>query len=963
MAAPADGVAWLLLVLHHLVADQRASDVVLRDLASAYAARVAGTEPRFAAPAPSLLDHAEWELARENGPAWRADLGWWRERLAGMPARPRLPLARPVPDGEPGFRARVHGRALDGPDAAVLQRLGTTPAAFFLTALAATLAAWTGHEPLVIGVPAVRTARPEDADLVGFLVDTLPVRLELAGGMSFLDALGQATAALHGALDHAVPPFDAIVDHLRLPRAGTGSPLVLAWFNDTSQAGCPDRFGPLAAGERHLPPAWSLFDLGLYLNRDPDGRSFHLVHRDGLLDPADAAALLDQIAALAGAAAASPASTLAELARRAAAPVTLREPADGGPPGRRGPADRSVLPAHLAVRATAAGAGGTPALVDEGGTLSYAELEGLVDRVAAGLRRRGVTRGQVVAVPVRRDRDMVVSLLGIWRAGAVPALVDAAWPPIRAQAALAAAGWALPARVDGQSPAPPPPVRPLPHLTELAAGPAGERPPPRRRRDGGHVLFTSGTTGTPLGVRVGPGRVERFLHSYRRRFGIGPGDRVAFLSGPAHDPALRDVLAPLTAGASLWVPPARAVGDPARLLDWLGASQVTVLHATPLLLGLLAGVCRRPLAALRLVVSGGAPLPVATLAEVRRAAPSATVVNGYGCTETPQLVTAEVVPAGTPLPAGTDVPAGKPWPGCRVEVRDGDGHPLQPGQLGVVWVAEPSIADGYVDVGGTGREADRFRTDDQGRRWFVTDDLGRWDAGGRLRLAGRADRQVLVNDVRLEVDEVESIARTCPGVTDAVAAVRRAGGADALVLTVQASAGVPLRPERVQAHLAQRLPAASLPAAITVTGALQPGPTLKPDPGADHRPLLGPVGPAGDGAALEVLRQAVERHAGRRVEPDENFFDAGLTSLAMLALHAELVGTHGLELPVLALFQHPNLAALAGYLADPGAPGGGRDPGPEPLRSGPAGNGHQPDRERQLRVAARERLRAAEGCG
>jgi len=141
VVAPADGVAWLLLVLHHLIADQRASDVVLRDLASAYAARVAGTEPRFAAPAPSLLDHAEWELARENGPAWRADLGWWRERLAGMPARPRLPLAHPLPDGEPGFRACVHGRALDGPDAAVLQRLGTTPAAFFLTALAATLAA------------------------------------------------------------------------------------------------------------------------------------------------------------------------------------------------------------------------------------------------------------------------------------------------------------------------------------------------------------------------------------------------------------------------------------------------------------------------------------------------------------------------------------------------------------------------------------------------------------------------------------------------------------------------------------------------------------------------------------------------------------------------------------------------------------------------------------------------------
>ena len=402
-----------------------------------------------------------------------------------------------------------------------------------------------------------------------------------------------------------------------------------------------------------------------------------------------------------------------------------------------------------------------PALIDAAGPVSYAQLDLLVGQLAGSLDRAGL-RGRPVTLTARRHRDFPVGLLACWRAGTVAVIIDGEWPARRRQAAAAS----LTAEFE-IGPAGPQPGGPAP-AGDPAPGLAG------LLEQASHVLFTSGSTGEPVATVVGAGTAEQALERQCTAFGVQARDRVAFLSHPAHDPALRDVLMPLRRGAAVCIPPPGTAREASRLAEWLAATRVTVVHAAPLLLRLLTDVPGARLPSLRLVVSGGAPLGSGLAHRVAALAPAARLVNGYGCTETPQLVTACDITAEQ-LPArACPLPIGAPLPGCRVEVRTADGGLAATGQRGEIWVASPAIALGYWPPGAR----PGFVTDDAGRAWFRTGDLARRDQAGLLHFDGRLDRQVSVHGARVELDEIEAVARAQPGVAEAHVAFAREDGAD-----------------------------------------------------------------------------------------------------------------------------------------------------------------------------------------
>lgn len=861
---PAAGTSWLVIALHHLVSDLRASDVMLRDLAACYEARRAGKVPQFAGPAPSLLALAEHEhVVAATG---EDDLRWWQERLAGAVPYRLPPLARgsgaaaePEPD-------RIDSVLLGG-DAVdrTLRERRWTPAAFFLTAVAAVVRGWQGESgPTLLGVPSVRTTRREFEDVVGFSLDSVPVPYGAASTESFAAAYATVLAGLTDGVAHGRPTFDRIVERLRLPRSGTDSPLIQVWFNDLTSASCPPALGGRPAVELDLPPAWALFDLNVYLRRVEDGYRLHVVSPAGMFHPADARALAEQIARVARAAAAAPSAAMSALLAPPAAAPSAPAPA---------PAVEST---DELVRRHARERPDAPAVLDRSGPLDYRSLDAEVERLAGTLRD-----GDRVAVPAQRHRAFLVHLLACWRAGAVPVLVDARWPGARYRSAVEAAG------VPG-------------------------RPGAADRQ---HVLFTSGTTGGPLGVLVRSAVTDSAADDLREMFEVGSGDRVAFLAGPAHDAGLRDVLLALRSGATLCVPPDDVVDRLPAVPAWLREQRITVVDATPALLQLSLGVSRVPLPDLRLVVCGGAPLTADTVRTVRTAAGAATVVNGYGCTETPQLVTALVLPPGS-TPAGPPS-VGRPLPGRVVELRRPDGARCDTGQLGELWVAEPYIAAGYV---GGGRP-DRFGTGSDGRRWFGTGDLGRVDAVGEVHLAGRADRQVLVNEHRVLLDEVEDAARRCPGVAEAVAEVIDGAAGNALRLWARPRPGAAPTAEQLRAHLRGVLAGPMVPGRIVVTDRLGLSGTLKPDaagladPGTpETASSRRPAGRAA-GSVEDQVRAVAEAVAGTHLPSRANFFDAGLSSVALLQLAAELESALGRPVSPVDVFARPTLRSLGAFLA------------------------------------------------
>lgn len=872
--SPGTGRTWIALVMHHLISDLRASDLVLNDLATAYTARRAGTAPQWPRPASGLLPHLRRQ-ARPADPARHgADLEWWSRHLAAHTAQP---VPAPLPGGPDEHRAATRTVELPaGASTAVdamLRDSGITPAVFFLTVATALLAARSGGDPGVVGVPSLRVADMADEQTVTFLLDTLL----LAPGDPAADQCSVVTAcaairrALLDAVDHAAPAYDEILDHLRLPRTAR-SPLIRLWFNDLTGAAPPARFADHTSTEYDLAPGWALFDLGLYVRRTAAGYRVHLVApaSGGSADPAglpDFTDFAEQVAQVCAAAAADPRRPLADVLP----PGRTSEPGAVGPV----PSTIELLSRTAAERPTAA------ALDTDGEVVDRSTLDRAVTARAAQIHA-AARAGDLIAVPARRGRLFIERLLACQRAGVTPVVIDAAWPQARREAAARAA------RATHAFPDDDGPPRPLPATSRPTSDPGGPA----------HVLFTSGTTAEPLPVLVPTSVTDAAVADLAGWLGVAADDRVALLSGPAHDPALRDIGLAVRTGACLCLPALSEQADLTKLARWLHTRRISVLSSTPNLLALVFGADpnTRHLPDLRLVICGGAPLTTATAALIRSRAPQAVLVNGYGCVETPQLVVAHRLDPEDPLPGTTHVPIGRPLPGRQVELRTPDGHPCADGERGELRVGAPWIATGYLT--------------DAPRRFTAgpvpqvrTGDLAERDSEGLLHLVGRLDRQVLVNSHRVLLDEIEAAARGCPGVADAVAELVGGDDHQGLRLWVAPPASKP-RPDEaaVRAHLAEVLAPSALPATLSIVDRLDLSANLKPAAPAGTHPTASFDTRLADTAAAIL---------GRPIPATVNFFDAGFTSITLLQFGAELSTVLGREVEPLSLFQHPNLRSLA----------------------------------------------------
>jgi hypothetical protein len=363
-----------------LISELRATEVLLAELGVAYQAKLADRRPEFGQPAPSLLANLAHETAQVGSPRWREDLAWWAGHLAGCEPAQALPLFAKA--AVPEYRGQASTTELTAAESAAvasaLQAARLTPATFFLAASVAVLSAWggAGHAEIV-GVPSARRARQSDDRLIGFLLDTLMLRVTAPGELPFASLCGQILTGYLDAAEHSLPPYDEVLRTANLPRLAEGSPLIRLWFNDLTQAACPAEFGGFAAAEYDLPPAAALFDLNVYLRMTTDGRyRLHLVKPAEAMEPADAAALIGQVRAVAVRAAADTSAPVRDI-------VAIGCPAPAAVTGAASVARRTPARTDALLRRWAQ-AGGV-ALVGTDLTLDYPGLDAAVDRVASSL--------------------------------------------------------------------------------------------------------------------------------------------------------------------------------------------------------------------------------------------------------------------------------------------------------------------------------------------------------------------------------------------------------------------------------------------------------------------------------------------------------------------------------------------------------------------------------------------------
>ncbi|GIH19612.1 hypothetical protein Raf01_77840 [Rugosimonospora africana] len=935
----------LLFVVHHLVSDGWSMELIKRDLSLAYRAACEGGEPDWPTPAVRFAALTALEFGEPARARVEQETGYWLRQLADpwprldLPTRPDRP---PVPRGEAAEVSRV----LSPPTAAALRSLarrhGVSLFSVLLSGFAVMLSRCGGRERFCLGTPLAVRDQPGAEEAVGFLTNTVVLPCTVEDEESFLDLVAATHRGTRAALGHPHVPFEALVARLAPDRQPGRNPLFDVWFNMLSYQNHPLVLGQATVRSLPPPPAGAQFDLTAYLD-DHDGEiDMRFVYDPDVFAADRVTAMVEQTGTILEAALRDPGQPVGGLL--------------GADPARHAPAP-ALVPAVGLLDRVSRHPGDRPALEHGEAVLTYTEVLAAARRTADRLAADGVGAGNLVALASGRTPELVTGMLGAWLVGAAFTTLDPAYPRRRLAEALESL---RPAAVHGGA-----------HTAELASwlasrlrvpvtGPVGEPVPagpsaqPRRLDPRvAYVLPTSGTTGHPLYVTGAEAPLSVFFTWYADAFGLGPADRFAVLAGLSHDPLLRETLLPVWLGATACLP-TDGTAEPDALLDWIVARGITVVHATPAMLRLLAAGAggRRQAPAVRLVALGGAVIGPAEYRAALALFPQARRIGLYGATETPQGIStvdldrefASGTPGAAPLGAGS--------PSAEVGVlRVGTVTRAVVNEAGEVYVRSPHLALGYLDQ--PELTADRFVPDawqpGSGSRVFRTGDRGRLRPDGTVEFLGRLDDQLSLDGHRADPAEIERVLAEHPDVVDCGVAMVR----DRLVAAVRwRDPSAP--PTDLPRHLADRLPPAMLPTATVVVERVP----LTPRGKLDRRAVAALLAEVGTGEPAAI---AVEELVGTlqrlwrdvlgvdAIDVDRTFFELGGTSLTLLRMYRMLPQHPVRTLSLVDLFRYPTVRQLAAALAG-SPPGGAPAAAAVALRQARAA---QADRAREARRRAR----------
>ncbi len=922
----------ILLTMHHIITDGWSFGVAARELTALYGSFVDQTENPLAPLPIGTTDFARWQDSwLRSGSAVEALLGYWTNQLADLTPL-SLPTDFPRPPVRQGRGAIVPFTLSAALSRAVIdlgRREGTTPFMTLLAAFQALLHRLGGGDDIAVGSPIANRTRAEVEGLIGYFVNMLVLRGDLAGSPTFRELLARTKETALGAFEHQHLPFDRLVAALHPERDLSRTPLFQTMFvlqNNTMPDVGRDEL-TLSAFGADLGTGTAKFDLTLALV-ETDGVFRGSIEYDvDLFEAATIDRMIARLQTLLDAVVLDPGRRVGDISLLL--PGEAEQIAAWNPVPTRFGADVAI---QLLFEQQARQTPNAVALVDPDRQIwTYSDLDRRGNRLAHRLIELGVGPESLVGMCVDRSPSMAVGIWGILKAGAAFVPLDPGYPADRLAFLIRDSGA--------------PVVLVEPHLadrlpTDLAArvvvldesleGCAVAPELSVRPDHPAYVIYTSGSTGVPRGVVVPHRGVVNHAEAAARLMSLTPADRVLQSASISFDIAIEEMFPAWATGAAVVLRRDDADLDPARFTALVERTGVTVLdlptafwHAWTDRLAV--GSFFLP-DALRVVIVGGERALPSTLAAWRGLPGAERVrwINTYGPTETTVIATS-FEPG---LDHAGDLPIGRAIANTRAYVLDSQLRTVPIGTPGELCVGGVAVARGYLNR--PGLTADRFVADpfapatEPGARLFRTGDQARWRADGQIEFLGRLDAQVKIRGFRVEPGEVETALNHLPEVAGAAVVARRDSAGDArLVAFVVPASGVEFDAARLRQALRDVLPAPLVPSSFVPLAALP----LTPSGKVDRQALpTTDAGDAGRSAPLVAARTTTEAQlvavweevlGVRPVGVLDNFFDLGGHSLLAIRLLARIEATSGRALPLASLFLGGTIADQAASLAEP----------------------------------------------
>jgi amino acid adenylation domain-containing protein/FkbM family methyltransferase/non-ribosomal peptide synthase protein (TIGR01720 family) len=901
----------LAVTMHHIISDGWSVGVLIREVSALYEAFSRGEESPLAELPVQYGDFAVWQRDWLQGDVLSQQLSYWRNQLAGLVPL-ELPTDRPRP-AVPSHAGAVQSFDLSAELTAELKTVSRqSGVTLFMTLLAAfqlLLSKYSNQSDIAVGADVANRNRTETEVLIGFFINQLVLRADFSGDPSFNELLKQVRETTLQAYEHADLPFEKLVEELQPDRDLSRTPLFQVSFTLQNSVREEAGLGDLAMETFGVNTSQAKFDLMMGLEDCGAQLIGQLEYAAELFDATTIGRLIEHWRVLLGRVAANPdepVSTIDYLTETERRQVLEQWNATTKAYPRE---QRFEELFEQQVRRTPDAA----ALAFGETSLSYRELNRRANQLAHHLELQGVERQELVGVCIERSEDLIISLLGVLKAGCAYVPLDPTYPSERLRYMIESAKLRLIVTreslagkvtandlqvlcVDGES--------------DLIAMQSSRNPISTRQPENlVYVIYTSGSTGTPKGAMIQQRGMINHLYAKIEDLKLTKHDVIAQTASQSFDISVWQMLAGLLVGGRVEIVADDIAHDGTRLLGEMRTRGVTVLEVVPTLLAaMLESEINIAAENLRWLVVTGERVGLEESSEWKRRCPTVSLLNAYGPTECSDDVTHYEIEGDEQR----SVPIGSAVQNTRLYVLNEQMSAAGAGLPGELYAGGDGVGRGYLHDPET--TAERFLPDPfgvvEGERLYRTGDIAKWNDHGVLDYIGRKDEQVKIRGYRIEVGEIEAVLRSHKSVRQSVVLAREdEPGIKRLVAYVVGEGGPELK-----TYLTEVLPEYMVPSAImqleefplTANGKVDrkalPAPEFTSDT-YEYVPPRNAIEKTLAGIFAEVLKVD-------QVGINDNFFALGGDSILAIRIISKARQV-GLQLSVQRLFQHQTVAALA----------------------------------------------------
>ncbi|MBD2772939.1 non-ribosomal peptide synthetase [Iningainema tapete] len=908
----------LFLTSHHIIDDGVSSfSIFLPELQTLYQAFCAGKPSPLKEVPIQYADFAVWQRQCLQSEVLEPQIAYWKQQLADLPVL-ELPTSRPQRQSYAGSRQCLAlSRNLSDELLALSRREGVTLFMTLLAAFKTLLYRYTGSDDIPVGTVIGSRNRPELEGTLGFFLNTLVLRTDLSGNISFQQLLERVREVTLEADAHRDLPFEQLVQILQPERSLSRNPLFQVSFVLEPQMPALDSGWHMS--QLDVDTGTAKFDLTMELDERPEGIIGRIEYSTDLFEDSTISRMIEHFQTLLEGIVANPQTLISELPLLTEVERQLL--VEWNNTTKDYAQDKCI---HQLFEEQVERAPDSVAVVFENEQLTYRELNARANQLAHYLRSLGVEPDVLVGICVERSFEMIIGLLGILKAGGAYVPIDPAYPSERIAYMLDDSQ--LPVLLTQQKL-----VDSLPHQAkvvcldadweEISAMP--ELPPITdvTSENLAYVIYTSGSTGKPKGVLVAHQGLCNLAQAQIKRFDVQPDSRLLQFISFSFDAAVGEIFTAICAGATLCLGTREELQPGQPLVRLLQKQEITHLTLVP---SALAALPMQELPALQAIVVGGEPCPpslVTQWAKQRR------FFNAYGPTESTVCATVAQCFEGMEV-----LPIGRPLDNTQIYILDRNLQPQPIGIPGELYISSVGLARGYLNRPdlteakfipnpfgrGGGAEGQGSRGESSNfERLYKTGDLARYLPDGNIEFLGRIDNQVKIRGFRIELGEIEALLSQHSGVREAVAIARDniAGDKQLVAYIVPHQQGT-LTTNDLRRFLKAQIPDYMIPSAFVMLEALP----LTPNGKIDRRALPAPDLQKELEQSFVAPRTATEEMLAdiwaevlkiEQVGVEDNFFSLGGHSLLVTSVMSRIQEVFAIELPLRHLFEAPTIASLS----------------------------------------------------